>query len=61
MQDFGGKTEGRRSLVRTRRRWDNNTKMGLREVGWGMDWIDLTLDRDRWRAIVKAVMNIRFL
>jgi hypothetical protein len=40
--------------------WEDNIKMGLREVGWGgMDWINLAEDRDRWRALVKAVMNLR--
>jgi hypothetical protein len=41
-------------------RWEDNNKMGLQEVGWGgMDWIDLTKDKDRWRAIVNMVMNFR--
>jgi hypothetical protein len=54
-----GKPEGRRPLGRTRRRWEDNIKMDLREVGWrGMDWIDLAQDRDRWRALVNAVMNL---
>jgi hypothetical protein len=43
---------------RPRRRWEDNIKMDLQEVGWGsMDWIDLAHDRDRWRAVVNAVMN----
>jgi hypothetical protein len=43
-----------------RRRWVDNIKIDLREVGWdGRDWIDLAQDRDRWRAYVKAVMNLR--
>jgi hypothetical protein len=55
-----GKPEGRRPLGRPRRRWEDNTKMDLREVGWGgMDWINLAQDRDRWRALVNAVMNLR--
>jgi hypothetical protein len=55
-----GKPEGRRALGRSRRRWEDNIKMDLREVGWGgMDWIDLAQDRDRWRALVNAVMNLR--
>jgi hypothetical protein len=55
-----GKPEGRRPLGRSRRRWDDNIKMVLREVGWGgMDWINLAQDRDRWRALVNAVMNLR--
>ena len=55
-----GKPEGKRPLGRPRRRWEDNIKMHLQEVGWGdMDWIDLAEDGDRWRAVVKAVMNIR--
>jgi hypothetical protein len=54
-----GKTEGKRSLARSRRRWEDNIKMDL-EVGCeGMGWIDLAQDRDRWRALVNAVMNLR--
>jgi hypothetical protein len=56
-----GRPEGRRPLGRPRRRWEDNIKMDLQEVGWGgMDWIDMTQDRDRWRALVSAVMNLRF-
>jgi hypothetical protein len=52
--------EGRRPLGRPRRRWEDNIKMDLREVGWGgMDWINLAQDRDRCRALVNAVMNLR--
>jgi hypothetical protein len=55
-----GKPEGRRPLERRRRRWEDNIKMDLREVGWwGADWIDLTQDRDRRRALVYTVMNLR--
>jgi hypothetical protein len=55
-----GKPEGKRPLGRPRCRWVDNIKMDLREVGWdGMDWIDLAQDRDRWRAYVNAVMNLR--
>jgi hypothetical protein len=55
-----GKPEGRRPLGRTRRRWEDNIKMDLREVGWGgMDWINLAQDRDGWRAVVYTVMNLR--
>jgi hypothetical protein len=47
-------------LGRPRRRWEDNIKMDLREVEWGdMDWIDLVQDRDRWRALVNAAMNLR--
>ena len=55
-----GKPEGKRPLGRPRHRWEDNIKMDLQEVGCrGMDWIDLSQDRDRWRALVTAVMNIR--
>jgi len=55
-----GKPEGKRPLGRPRRRWGNNNKMDLQEVGCGgMDWIDLAQDRDRWRALVNTVMNLR--
>jgi hypothetical protein len=54
-----GRPEGRRPLARNRRRWEDNIKMDLQEVGWGMNWIELTQDRDRWRALVNAVMNLR--
>jgi hypothetical protein len=57
-----GKPEGRRPLGRPRRRWEDNIKMDFREVGWGgADWIDLALDRDRWRAVVYTVRNLRVL
>jgi hypothetical protein len=49
-----------KAIGRPRRRWEDNIKMDLREVGWGgMDWISLAQDRDRWRALVNAVMNLR--
>jgi hypothetical protein len=54
------KPEGKRHLVRPRRSWVVNIKMDLREVGLDrMDWIDLAQDRDRWRAYVNVVMNLR--
>jgi len=57
-----GKPEGKRLLGRPRRRWEDNIKMNLQEVGCGgMDWIELAEDRDRWRVLVNAVMNFRFL
>jgi len=55
-----GKPEGKRPLGRPRRRWKDNIKMDLQEVGCeGMDWIDVAPDRDKWRALVYAIMNIR--
>jgi hypothetical protein len=55
-----GKPEGRRPLGRPRHRWEDNIKMDLQEVGCGgMDWIELVQGRDRRRAIVNAVMNLR--
>jgi hypothetical protein len=52
--------EGRRPLGRLRRRWDDNIKMDLREIGFGyVYWINLAQDRDRWRALVNTVMNLR--
>jgi hypothetical protein len=55
-----GRPEGRRPLGRPRSIWEDNIKMDLQEVGWGgMDWIDVDQDRDRWRALVDAVMNLR--
>jgi len=55
-----GKPEGKRPLGRPRRRWKDNIKMALQEVGCGgMDWNGLAQDRERWRALVNAVMNLR--
>jgi hypothetical protein len=54
-----GKPEGKKQLGRSRRRWEDNIKMNLQEVGrGGMDWIGLAQDRDRWRALVNAVKNL---
>jgi len=54
-----GKSEGKRPLGRPRRRWKDNIKMDLEEVGCGgMDWIELAQDRERWRALVIAGMNL---
>ena len=55
-----GKPEGSRPLGRPRRRWVDNIRMDLQEVGCGyMDWIGLSQDRDRWRTLVSAVVNLR--
>jgi hypothetical protein len=57
-----GKPEGKRLLGIPRRRWENGIRMDLREIGLGgVDWIRMSLDRDRWRAVVSAVMNLRVL
>ena len=54
------KPVGKKPLGRPRRRWEGNIKMDLQEMGFGvMDWIELAQDRDRWRALVNAVMNLR--
>jgi hypothetical protein len=55
-----GKQEGERPLGRLRREWVNNIKMDLGEIGWDdVDWIDLAEDRDRWRALVNTLINLR--
>jgi hypothetical protein len=54
-----GTPEGKRTHGRRWRGWEDNIKMDLQEVGWGMPWIELAQDRDRWRALVNAVMNLR--
>jgi len=55
-----GKPDGKMTLGRLKPRWEDNIKMDLQEVGCGdMDWIELAQDRDRWRAFVNAVMNLR--
>jgi hypothetical protein len=54
-----GKSEGKRPLGRPRRRWVDNIRMDLGEVGWGdVDWIGLAGDRNRWRALVNSVLNL---
>jgi hypothetical protein len=55
-----GKPEGKRPLGRPRRRWADNIKMNLLEIGWGgVDWIAPAQNREKWRALVNAVMNLR--
>jgi len=55
-----GKPEGKRPLGRPMHRWEDDIKMDLQEVGCGgMDWIELAQDRDRWRALVNALMNLQ--
>jgi hypothetical protein len=57
-----GKREGKNPLGRPRRRREDGIRMDLRDIGWGSaDWIQLTQDRDRWRAVVNTVMNLRVL
>ena len=57
-----GKPEGRRTRGRPRCRWEDNIKMDLQEMRcWVMDWVDLAQDRNRWRALVNAVLNLRVL
>jgi hypothetical protein len=57
-----GKPEGKRPLGRPRRRWKDEIRMDLREIGWGsVDWTQLAQDRDRWRALVNTVMNLPVL
>jgi hypothetical protein len=60
---FLGKPEGKRPLGRPRRRWEDGIKMDLDEIVWrgGVEWIHLAQDRDRWRALVNAVMNLQVL
>ena len=54
-----GKPEGKRPLQRPRSRWEDTIKMDLQEVGGGGDWMELAQDKDRWRALVNTVMNLR--
>jgi hypothetical protein len=61
-RDLVGKPEGKIPLERPRCRWEDGIKMDLREIGWGgVEWIHLAQDRDRWRPVVNAVMNLRVL
>jgi hypothetical protein len=58
---LAGRPEGRGPLGRPRRRWEDNIRMDLREIGFGdADWIHLAQDRDKWRALVDTVMSLRF-
>ena len=60
VQGFGGIPEGKRPLGRPRRRWEDNIKTDLQELGGGCgDWMELAQDRDRWRALVSTAMNLR--
>jgi hypothetical protein len=57
-----GKPEGKRPRGRPRRRWEDGIRMDVRDIGLGdLDWIRLAQDRDRWRAVVSAMMNLRVL
>ena len=56
---FVAKPEEKRKRGRTRHRWEDNIKTDLQQVGWGMDWVDVGQDRDRWRAFINAIMNLR--
>jgi hypothetical protein len=62
IEGFGGKTRRKEPLEKRRRRWKDGIKMDLREIGCGgVEWIRLAQDRDRWRVVVNAVMNLRVL
>jgi hypothetical protein len=57
---LNGKARRKETTRKTRRRWVDNIKIDLREVGWnGVDWVELAQDRDQWRALVNTVMNLR--
>jgi hypothetical protein len=59
IEDIGGKPERERPLGRPSRRWVDNIKMDLREIGWdGVDWIGMAQDRDHWRVLVNTVLNL---
>jgi hypothetical protein len=55
-----GKPEGKKPLGRPTRRWEDNIKMVLREMEWGLDWIHLAQDRDQWWGLVNTGLNLRF-
>jgi hypothetical protein len=60
IQDIGGRAIGKRPLGRPRRRWVDNIKMDLSEIGCdSMDWVDMVQDRDQWRGLVNTVMNLQ--
>jgi hypothetical protein len=59
IQGFAGRPEGKRPPGRRRHRWVYNIEMDVLDVGWEMYWIYLAEDRDRWRAVVNAIMNLR--
>jgi hypothetical protein len=60
IQDTGGKARRKETLGRTTRRWVDNIKMGLREIGWGgVDWIKPAQDTDQWMALVNTATNLR--
>jgi hypothetical protein len=62
VEGFGGEARRKKPLRRSRSRWEDGIKMYLREIGWGgVEWIHLAQDRDRWRAVVNVVMNLRVL
>jgi hypothetical protein len=54
-----GHVAGKKSIGRPMCRWEDNIEMDFQDVGWGMDWIDMAQEKDRWRALVNVVMNIR--
>jgi hypothetical protein len=54
-----GKLDGKRQLRRQRCKLADNTKVNVGEIGWGFDWIDVAQDRDKWRALVNDIMNLR--
>jgi hypothetical protein len=58
--DIGGQARRKETTRKTRRRWVDNIKMDLREIGWdGVNWIDMAQERDQWRALVNTVLNLR--